>query len=227
MSEPNLQPSWVREYETLLSTIDDELKKRQNSNVPEWAKKVEIFSLEFGKSKFKGELDEYRKSADGGHLIVHNMVNLPFRESAGIYLSRFFEAMRVEGKILANRCPKCKRTVFPPRIVCGWCKIRIEDKPENWIELEGRGTVVSCSDLTEREVDRATGKLLGEYHPNAFIRLDGGDEWTLLSHFLNVSPENMKEGMRVEAVWKHPEQRRGRLTDITYFQAIDEGSRGS
>ena len=103
----------------------------------------------------------------------------------------------------------------------GRCKIRIEDRRENWIELGDRGSVISYTLTEEREVDRATGKMIGDYYPCAFIRLDGGDEWTLLAHFLGEENlDDLSVGMRVQAVWKPKEERRGRMTDILYFRKI-------
>jgi uncharacterized OB-fold protein len=51
--------------------------------------------------------------------------------------------MRDKEEIWAVKCPSCKRVLFPPEIVCGMCKIRIEDKDENWIKLGNEGTVVN------------------------------------------------------------------------------------
>lgn len=221
MSKEPVQPSWVRNTDGVLKAIDDDAKRHEAVAIPKWAKEIEQYSFDFYKKKYAREVDGYSKAAESGYLVVENMVNLPFKESAGLYLSKFFRVLKEEGRILANKCPKCQRVVFPPRIVCGWCKVRIEDKDENWIALSDKGSVISYTLTEEREVDRATGRMIGDYYPCAFIRLDGGDKWTLLAHFLGEEAlDSLSPGMRVQAVWKPVEERRGRMTDIRYFRKI-------
>jgi uncharacterized OB-fold protein len=221
MNKELKQPGWVRNTNEVLKAIDEDAKKHEAVAIPEWARRIERYSFDFYKRKFTREVEGYRRAAESGYLVVENIVNLPFTESAGLYLSKFFHVLKEEGRILANKCSKCQRVVFPPRVVCGWCKIRIEDKNENWIELKDKGSVLSYTLTEEREVDRATGKMVGDHYPCAFIRLDGGDEWTLLAHFLaEENLDSLSIGMRVQAVWKPREERRGRMTDIKYFRKI-------
>lgn len=159
------------------------------------------------------------------YLSVDSIVRLPFTESAGRHLSKFFTKIRNEGKLTANKCPRCQRIVFPPRIVCAFCKTRIEDRPENWVELSDKGTVMDIQTIEEREIDAITGETIGAPNPNAFIRLDGGDQWTILGHLLEeMDQEKLRVGMRVQAVWKPKEQRLGKMSDILYFGTIEEGT---
>ena len=188
---------------------------------PNWVEESVSESFRLARLKTESEAKLVREAEKKGLLVVGTMVHLPFRESAGIRLSKFFTTMRDEGIIIANKCPKCKRVVVPPRIVCGFCKIKIEDKPENWITLKDTGTVVSYAINVEREVDYATNKLVGEAYPIAFIRLDGGDQYSIIVHFLKeTNPSKLAFGMRVKAVWKPREQRRARMSDILYFETI-------
>ncbi len=187
----------------------------------DWVEKSESESFKLAKLKAESETKHFEKAAEKGLLAVKSVINLPFRESAGIYLTKFFAAIRDEGEILANKCPACKRVVLPPRIVCGFCKIEIEDEPENWMTLNDTGTVLSYTINVEREVDYATDRLIGQPYPIAFIRLDGGDQYSILVHFLKeTEPGKLAAGMRVRAVWKPREQRRGRMSDILYFETI-------
>lgn len=157
------------------------------------------------------------------NLYVEQIVRLPFTESAGTYMSKFLIKIRDEGRIVANRCPKCHRIVLPPRIVCGFCKVEIEDRPENWIELADRGTVVDCMTIGEREIDVVTGEFVGTPNPHLFIRLDGGDEWTILGHIAEeTDASRYQPGARVQAVWKPKNERVGKLSDIKFFRLIEE-----
>lgn len=157
------------------------------------------------------------------HLYVDQIVKLPFTESAGLYMSRFLTKIRDEGKIVANKCPKCHRIVVPPRIVCGYCKVKIEDKPENWVELSDKGTVTDTLTIEDREIDAVTGEMLGMPNPNLFIRLDDGDEWTVIGHISEeTDASKVPPGTRVQAVWKPKEERVGKVSDIKYFKVIQE-----
>jgi len=154
-------------------------------------------------------------------LTVDSILNLPFIDSAGLYFTRLLTEMKETGRILAVRCPECKRVIFPPNITCGRCKTRIEDEPGNWIELSDTGTVVTFAGVEAREVDRVTGKLRGSPNPNALIRLDNGDEDTFMRHILKETDlSKIWDGMRVKAVWKPKEKRHGKLSDIQYFKTI-------
>lgn len=163
------------------------------------------------------------EKSTGESIMVDGMVRWPYHEATGIYLGKFFKKIRDEEELWANRCPKCGRIRFPPRIVCGYCKSRIEDKPENWLRLSNKGTVLSYFITAEREVDPSTGKVYGQPNPTATIQLDGGDSHTILGHALEeTDPEKLKEGMRVQAVWRPKEERTGKISDILYFRTIKE-----
>ena len=156
---------------------------------------------------------------------VESIYSIRLQEDAGLYLSRFYIWLRDSGEIWANRCPKCKRFVIPPRVVCGFCKLKIEDTKENWVKLSDKGTVIQFFHITEHEIDRVTKKTIGDPNPNAFIRLDGGDEYTILGHLLEEGIDLEKitpEKTRVQAVWKPQPDRKGRMTDIKYFKIIEE-----
>lgn len=156
-------------------------------------------------------------------LAVRSEVRLPWSQSAGQYLTKFSIEMRDNGRIVANRCPQCARINLPPNVVCGWCKIRIEDKAENWIELSDKGTVVTFLEITERDTEPLTGELLGKVNPGAQIQLDGSEGATPLYHILEETDlEKIHEGMRVSAVWKPIEERIGSMSDILYFRTIKE-----
>ncbi|MFC1822468.1 hypothetical protein ACFL9T_07145 [Thermodesulfobacteriota bacterium] len=156
-------------------------------------------------------------------LFIRSEVRLPWKQSAGQYLTKFLVALRDNKIILGNRCPQCKRINLPPNIVCGWCKIRIEDLPENWVEINDKGTVVQFLEITDRDSDPLTGKLLGRKYPGAQIALDGSEGSTPLYHVLKETDmQKIFNGMRVQAVWKAKAERIGNLNDILYFKTIKD-----
>ena len=156
---------------------------------------------------------------------VRSEVRLPWKQCAGQYLTKFLIELRDNTRIIGNKCPKCGRINLPPNIVCGWCKIRVEDKPENWVEFSDRGTVVTFLEITERDTEPLTGKLLGKINPGAQILLDGAEAegCTPLYHILEETDiKKIYIGMRVQAVWRPREECIGSLNDILYFRTISD-----
>jgi len=155
-------------------------------------------------------------------LYVDSVQDLTYKISAGRYLTRYYAGLRDEGKIWANKCPNCGIIVFPPRNVCVFCKVTIEDKKKNWIQLSDKGTIISAFTISRRDIDPFTGEMQGLDNAHIYIKPDGGDERTILVHFLDSKDtEKARPGMRVQAIWKPREQRVGRLTDIQCFKLIE------
>ena len=214
-------PDWAENIDRCLTELDKWAEKDKEISNPDYRGYSEA-SYAVARKKYEGEKNTYQKALDQGYVIIDTVVSLPFKESAGLRLSKFFTAMKEEGKILALRCPQCKRVVFSPRPVCGFCRITLGNKEDEWFELADVGTITSIVLPTEREVDRATGRIVGEPNPCAFIRLDGGDEWTVIVHYLEmIDIEKLHRDMRVKAVWKPKEERRGRMSDIAHFKVIE------
>jgi uncharacterized protein len=149
-----------------------------------------------------------------------------WREPAGHFVNRFFLKLRDNAELWAIRCPKCQRVLLPPEPVCGLCKIKIEDKEENWVKLGNQGTLVVAYHVTgSRELDPSTGwHPAGQiFGPMGCIRPDGGNEWTVLVHALDAEDmKHIKNGMRVEAVFKPREERTGTMQDIKFWRILEE-----
>lgn len=222
MKNKIIQPDWVRHTEMALKGLEDGEKKCKEIAEPTYMGYAEA-SYALARQKYEGELKQYQKTLEAGYVIVDTIINLPFKESAGLRLSKFFVTLRDEAKILALKCPECQRVIFPPRPVCGFCRITVGEREQDWLTLSDTGTVASFLVPTEREVDRVTGWIVGQPNPCAFIRLDGGDNWTILPHYLEmIDIDKIRKEMRVGAVWKPRNERRGRMSDIAYFRIIKD-----
>ncbi|MDY7038965.1 MAG: zinc ribbon domain-containing protein [Thermodesulfobacteriota bacterium] len=158
-------------------------------------------------------------------ITVPYRMTISWRDCAGLFLNRAFLAIRDRAELWAVRCPSCERILFPPEIVCGMCKVRIEDREENWIKLGNEGEVVNFYKVVgSREVDPSTGWTpKGQTtNPIGFIRPEGGNEWTILVHILEeTEPAKLHKGLRVEAVWKPKEERQGVLSDIKFWRTVE------
>jgi uncharacterized OB-fold protein len=114
-----------------------------------------------------------------------------YRHSLGKY-SRFF--IELENKrFFATRCPNCAKVWAPPRPVC----------PDNltiteWVELSGRGYVVSFSVLHYAPAMAAS---LKTPYVLAYVKLEGAD--TLFAHLLKNYGElsEVRHGMPVQVVY--------------------------
>ncbi len=156
---------------------------------------------------------------------VPHRVTLKWKEPAGLFVNRLFLAMRDKEELWAVKCPSCQRILFPPEIVCGMCKIRIEDKDDNWVKLGNEATVVNFYKVTgHREIEPTTGwHPQGQtFNPIGLIRPDGGNEWTILAQVLEEMDETkLYPGIRVRAIWKPKEERKGLMSDIKFWRIME------
>ena len=153
-----------------------------------------------------------------GDLITFELtLDVPYRWSAGEHVSRFLKELRDEGKIYCNVCPKCGRAHVPPRPVCGRCNVRMGE----WKELSDKGTVLIFNIFEQGFWDPTYGKHREVPHTIALIQLDGPP--CVFTHLLEETDVNkLRVGMRVQAVFKPKEMRRGHIRDIVHFKTIEE-----
>lgn len=133
-----------------------------------------------------------------------------YRWSAGVAIGHFLNQLK-EGKIMGRSCKKCKRILVPPRMFCEECFRATDD----WVEVKDSGTVntFAISYIATDASRMKTPKI------PAVIDLDGASKGMGILHLLDeVDPKKVKIGMKVKAVWKPKEQRKGDITDIKYFK---------
>src|SRR3989338_4849356 len=118
-----------------------------------------------------------------GTIPVHNLY------TAGVAGERFLRTIQKEGKLLATVCKKCKADFLPPKIFCPYCLGELTD----WKEVAPRGQVETFT--------VTNGTIF------AFIRLTskGG----LIHKLGEISPDKVRIGLKVEAVFKPPSDRKG------------------
>ena len=148
-------------------------------------------------------------------LRVRASLDLTWHYAAGSHFTRFFEALRDDGLILALRCPACRRVYLPPRPVCGNCFRRMEE----WVPVGPQGTLRAFTVVHFPFLDPTTGQPRPVPFGMGLIQLDGAD--TTLNHFLRM-PEATQPplalGARVRAVWRA--DRRGAIDDIVHFEVM-------
>ena len=168
--------------------------------------------------EFRGtSLTDFALSA-GGTLVTHWAVKAHYHWDAGVAMSRYLAGFR-EGKILAVRCPGCRRTMAPPRAFCELCFRPIDE----WVELPGAGRLNTYSisyvnwDASRRRIPEIP----------AVIELDGASPGMSILHKLGEVGDTLEAirsrlsiGTPVQPVWKPAEQREGAVTDIEYFRPV-------
>lgn len=135
-----------------------------------------------------------------------------FQWSVGKMMERFIKSF-ADRKILAAKCPKCGYTYVPPRSRCGKCYAQIKDK--NLVELSGKGILIGYTtayvqlDGKGNFLDLDKPKVIGA------IKLEDSDS-TIFMPLGEVDSKDLKEGIRVEAVWR--KETKGEIADIMYFK---------
>lgn len=150
----------------------------------------------------------------GKVLTLYDELRGNYAWDAGIAIGKYLAALK-EGIILGAYCATCRKTVVPPRIVCEWCFRPIT----TYVPLKDTGTVMTFSlcyvtwDVKRIETPEIP----------AVIEIDGASPLQGILHKISeIKPEDMKIGMRVQAVWKSAAERNGSITDILYFRPIGE-----
>lgn len=146
---------------------------------------------------------------------LDQQVTLEYRFAAGEHATRFFTALRDEGRILATRDAQ-GNVMVPPRPVCGLSSLPMDE----WVEVGPGGTLAGCTIVYVPFIDPMTGKKRPVPYGFGLIRFDGAD--TNIYHFLDeTDPARIGVGRRVEAVFKPREERIGSLADIRYFRLVE------
>ncbi|MCX8063417.1 MAG: Zn-ribbon domain-containing OB-fold protein [Anaerolineales bacterium] len=148
--------------------------------------------------------------SSGQILFRHDRLIAHYAWDTGIAIGYFLGGLKA-GVILGAYCSTCRKTVTPPRIVCEWCFRPMQ----RFVELSDTGKVNTFSICyITWDVKR-----ISEPEIPAVIEIDGASPGHGFLHKLaEVDPNEVHIGMKVQAVWKPPEERCGSITDILYFR---------
>ncbi len=121
----------------------------------------------------------------------------------------FFRNLKDKGTFLGARCEACDITYLPPRIYCESCFARLEN---SFTELGVTGTVHTFTVLYKNLDDSAKATPL----IMAMVRIDGSDGGII--HYLGeLDGSDVRFGMKVKALLKPENERKGDISDIEYF----------
>lgn len=141
--------------------------------------------------------------------IVERPIRLDYTYFAGTAQSRFLKGI-TQKKILGQRCPKCRKVYVPPRGSCPTDGVATEEE----VELPHKGTVTTFC-----VVNIPFAGSVEVPYVSASVLLDGADI-AFFALIQEVPAEEVRMGMRVEAVWN--DEIGPTLESIKYFRPTGE-----
>ncbi len=143
---------------------------------------------------------------------VETTIHLPYHYVAGDYRARYLQALK-EGKILGSRCSKTGKVFVAPLVASPESLAPCEE----FVEVADRGIVTTFCVVNIPVI----GRTIEIPYVAASVALDGADI-SIFALVQECRPEDVRMGMRVEAVWKPPAERQGDHDDIQYFRPTGE-----
>jgi uncharacterized OB-fold protein len=139
-------------------------------------------------------------------------VRLPYYYVAGDYKARYLRALK-DKKILGSKCSQSGKVLVPPLV----------NSPESFapatefVEVADRGVITTFCIVNIPVI----GRNLEIPYVAASVALDGAD-LSIFALIQECTLEEVRMGMRVEAVWKPDGEREGSYEDILYFRPTGE-----
>jgi uncharacterized protein len=144
--------------------------------------------------------------------MITTPVELSYQHSASAEESRYLRGL-ADGRLLGQRCPRCRKVYVPPRGACPTDGVPTEEE----VELPDRGIVTTFCIVNVPFL----GQRLKPPYVAAYILLDGADI-AFLHLVLGCPADEVRMGMRVEAEWKPREQWGTTLENIDHFRPTGE-----
>jgi uncharacterized protein len=143
---------------------------------------------------------------------IRTPARLDYRFTAGTATSRFLRGI-AEKRILAQRCPVCRKVYVPPRGSCPTDGVATEEE----VELPHTGIITTYCVVNVQFY----GQEIEVPYVCATVLLDGADIG-LFGLVQEVPFDQVRMGMRVEAVWVPDDQMSTDLASIKYFKPTGE-----
>jgi uncharacterized OB-fold protein len=143
---------------------------------------------------------------------IDSNVFLPYHYVAGDHKAMYLRALK-DKKILGSKCSKTGKIFVPPLI----------NSPESFapadeiVEVPDRGVITTFCVVNIPVI----GRSLEIPYVAASVALDTA-AISIFALIQEVKPEDVRMGMRVEAVWKPDGERQGDHEDILHFRPTGE-----
>ena len=139
-------------------------------------------------------------------------IHLEYLHTASREESRFLRGL-MEGRLLAQRCPVCRKVYVPARSACPVDGVATVEE----VELPDTGTITTFCIVNVPFL----GQRITPPYVAAYVLLDGADI-AFLHLILECSVQEVRMGMRVQAVWRPREQWGPSLENIDHFRPTGE-----
>ncbi len=137
---------------------------------------------------------------------------LEYTIAAGSAQRRFLRGL-AEGRLLGQRCPRCRKVYVPPRGSCPTCAIPTQEQ----VRVSDAGTVTTYCVVNLK----FHGQAVQIPYACCSILLDGAD--LPFFHLVQeAAADQVRMGLRVKAVWAPPAERSASFESIRYFKPSGE-----
>ncbi|GIH74600.1 Zn-ribbon domain-containing OB-fold protein [Planobispora longispora] len=138
-------------------------------------------------------------------------VRAEYRVKPGKSLARFLEGVE-RGIFLGCRCGSCGKVYVPYRLSCPECGVAITEE----VELPDTGTITTfaINNLPDPRAPQVP-------FVSAYILLDGSDI-PMIALVGDIPAHEVRQGMRVRAVWVPEEERTASMSNIRWFAPTGE-----
>jgi hypothetical protein len=143
---------------------------------------------------------------------IREPARLDYTFTAGEATSRFLRGI-AEKRLLGERCPVCKKVYIPPRGACPTDGVPTREQ----VELAHTGIVTTFCVVN---LD-FTGRGIEIPYVSATVLPDGADIG-LFALISEVPYDEVRMGMRVEAVWVPDDELEPNLASIKYYRPTGE-----
>ena len=143
---------------------------------------------------------------------VATPIHIDYEFTAGQSQSQFLKGLS-EGRLIGQRCPRCHKVYVPPRGSCPTDGVPTDED----VVLGNTGTVTTFCVVNVP----VAGQQLELPYICAQILLDGANI-SFMGLIQEVPADEVRMGMRVEAVWKDPDQWGPTMESIKYFRPTGE-----
>lgn len=144
--------------------------------------------------------------------MITTPIRLDYLHTAPESESRFLRATE-EGRLIGQRCPVCGKVYVPPRGACPTDGVALGEV----VELPDRGIVTTFCVVNVPFL----GQKIEPPYVAAYVLLDGAD--IAFQHLILECPaDEVRMGMRIEAVWKPPQDWGTTLENIDHFRPTGE-----
>ncbi len=139
-------------------------------------------------------------------------IHLEYLHTASHQESRFLRGL-TEGRLIGQRCPACRKVYVPARSACPVDGVATIEE----VELPDSGTITTFCIVNVPFL----GQRITPPYVAAYILLDGADI-AFLHLILGCPVQDVRMGMRVQAVWRPREQWGPTLENIDHFRPTGE-----